>query len=140
MKKKLCAAFVLLIIMLVGCTSEESSSGLVQVSSETVDKLVNGEENGFFLAVSSLEENFVPYLEDVLAEKKVKVNYYHTYQPEGKDGETAERQVFDVSNKMDKNRLYYIENGKISEPLRLTSFAGLELTSQIQNFIEVHKE
>lgn len=140
MKKVFSAAFVLLIIMLVGCTSEENSTGLVQVNSEMVDKLMNGEENGFFLAVSSLEENFVPYLEDVLAEKKVKVNYYHTYQPEGEDGETAERQVFDVSNKMDKNRLYYIENGKISEPLRLTSFAGLELTSQIQSFIEVHKE
>ena len=133
MKKIIMALFLTMILS--ACGSNET--GLKQVDLDTVEKLLAGEENGFFLSVSNKEEDFLPYLEDVLEEKKVKVNYYVTFQPDGEGGKMADRQVADFDEK--NNHLYYIEDGKVSEPLRLTSYEGTELSSQIENFIEVHQ-
>lgn len=124
-------------MILSACGSNET--GLKQVDNDTVQNLVEGEENGFFLAVSNKDEDFVPYLEDVLEEEKVKVNYYVTFQPDGEDGKMVDTPVYDFDDLDKKNHLYYIEDGKVSEPLRLTSYTGTDLTEQIKNFIEVHQ-
>ena len=136
MKKTLSVLFLLMVL---SACSNNKEIGLVQVDSDTVKSLMNGEENGFFLAVSDKNEGFEPYVEDVLDEKGVKINYYYTYQPEGAECETVEDQVFDFDNNIDKNRLYYFEDGEVSDPLRLTSYEGTELSAQIENFIKVHQ-
>jgi len=130
-------------LLLVGCSSGSGSgnnSGIVQVDSDTVNQFVDGEKNGFFVAVSDKEESFFSTLEEVAKDKNTLVNYYYTYEPNGADGEVSEKQVFNVSNKFDKNRLYYVKDGEVIDFIRLTSFAGLELSEQIENFIQNHSE
>jgi hypothetical protein len=127
--------------LLVGCGSGSgNNSGIVQVDSDTVNQFVDGEKNGFFVAVSDKEESFFSTLEEVAKNKNSLVNYYYTYEPNGADGEVSEKQVFNVSNKFDKNRLYYVKDGEVIDFIRLTSFAGLELSEQIENFIQNHSE
>ena len=141
--KKLYSAIFLAMLLLVGCSSGSGSgnnSGIVQVDSDTVNQFVDGEKNGFFVAVSDKEESFFSTLEEVAKDKNTLVNYYYTYEPNGADGEVSEKQVFNVSNKFDKNRLYYVKDGEVIDFIRLTSFAGLELSEQIENFIQNHSE
>ncbi|WNS78834.1 hypothetical protein RRU94_02495 [Domibacillus sp. DTU_2020_1001157_1_SI_ALB_TIR_016] len=135
MKKMVMALFLTMILSACG----SSEAGLKQVDLDTVENLLAGEENGFVLAVDEKDQGFEPYLEDVLEDKGVKVNYYYAYQPDGEEGKTSDKQVFDFDGLEKKNHLYYIEDGKVSDPLRLTSYEGTELTSQIENFIDVHQ-
>jgi uncharacterized protein YcfL len=127
--KKLYSAIFLAMLLLVGCGSGSgNNSGIVQVDSDTVNQFVDGEKTGFFVAVSDKEESFFSTLEEVAKDKNTLVNYYYTYEPNGADGEVSEKQVFNVSNKFDKNRLYYVKDGEVIDFIRLTSFAGLELS------------
>lgn len=139
MKKMIVAPF--LVMALSACSS---SGGLQQVGKDEVGSLIDGSESGFLFVISDKEEEYMPYVEDAVEKSKAEVNYYYTYQPDGEDGETVEKQVFeddvDVNNDLDKNHLYYLENGKVSDPIRLTSYdEGAELSARIQDFIEIHE-
>lgn len=137
--KKIHIILILVMFILVAC-NDNNDKGIIQVDFETVQQFTDGEKNGFFLAVSDKEENFISNLESVANDKEVSINYYYTYEPEGENGEVSEKQVFNVANKFDKNRLYYVENGEVIEFIRLTSFTGLELSKQIENFIDKYSE
>lgn len=137
--KKIQIILILVMFILVAC-NDNNDKGIIQVDFETVQQITDGEKNGFFLAVSDKEENFISNLESVANDKEVSINYYYTYEPEGENGEVSEKQIFNVANKFDKNRLYYVENGEVIEFIRLTSFTGLELSKQIENFIDKYSE
>lgn len=127
-----------LTMILSACGSNEA--GLKQVDLDTVKNLLAGKENGFFLAVDEKDQDFEPYLEDALEEEGVEVNYYYAYQPDGEEGETVDRPLFNtVINGLSKTTLYYIEDGEVSEPLDLEAYTGTDLTEQIKNFIGVHQ-
>ena len=127
-------------LLLVACSSSESENGLVQINDDTVDQFISGEKNGLFVAVYDKEESFFSTLEEVAKDRNTLVNYYYTYEPNGADGEVSDKQVFNVSNKFDQNRLYYVEDGEVVDFIRLTSFTGLELSGQIENFIDTYSE
>lgn len=137
--KKLYSTILLAMLLLVGCSSE-NPSGIAQVDIDTVNQFVDGNQSGLFVAVSDKEEGFFPTLEEVAKDRNTLVNYYYTYEPNGADGEVSENQVFNVSNKFDKNRLYYVKDGEVIDFIRLTSFTGLELSKQIENFIDTYSE
>ena len=137
MKKIIIALF--LTMSLSACGSEE---GVHQVDLDTVDSILDGSENGFLFVVYEKDEGFMPFVEEAAEETKAKVNYYSLYQPDGKDGEKVDDPVFEgkVENNLKKNHLYYIENGEPSEPVDLSRYGdGLDLSSEIKNFIEVHQ-
>lgn len=134
--KKRFLAVVFLCLLLVGCGSGSSSKGVVQIGEDTVNQLVEGEKNGFFIAVSDKEEAFFPALTEIAESEDVLVSYYYTYQPDGAEGEEVEKPAVKSIKKFDLNRLYYVKDGEIQQYIRLTSYAGLELQNQIRGFIE----
>lgn len=119
---------------------ENSQGDLIQIDFNTVHQFLDGEKDGFFLAVYDKEESFFYTLDDVVKDRGVLINYYYTYEPDGTDGDVVDRQVFNVSNKFDKNRLYYVKNGEVIDYIRLKSFAGLELSKRVGNFIDTYSE
>ena len=141
MKKRYLAVVftcICVFVFLVACGSNNGSGskGVIQIDEDTVNELVEGEKDGFFIAVSDKEESFFPILTEIAESEGVLVSYYYTYQPDGAEGEEVERQVFEATNKFNKNRLYYVKDGEIQQFIRLTSYTGLELQKQIRGFIE----
>lgn len=89
--KKIHIILILVMFILVAC-NDNNDKGIIQVDFETVQQFTDGEKNGFFLAVSDKEENFISNLESVANDKEVSINYYYTYEPEGENGEVSEKQ------------------------------------------------
>lgn len=137
MKKIIMALFLTMILS--ACGSNET--GLHQVGLEMVDSILGGSEDGFLFVVYENDEEFMPYVEDAAEKTKATINYYNVSQPDGKDGAIGEN-VFEgeVENDLKNNHLYYLENGKVSDPVDLTAYDdGMELSLRIQDFIKVHQ-
>lgn len=129
--------FLLLILILSACSNEKPT--LSQISEDDVQKIYDGDMNGFFVASQNSEESYFETLESVFEEKDMNVNYYHTYQPDGKDSDVEENQKFGLANRFDRNKLYYVENGEVFDPIRLKNSTGLKLAEEIQSYIETHQ-
>jgi LPS O-antigen subunit length determinant protein (WzzB/FepE family) len=138
MKKILSLSLLLLSIILLSACGK-SDEALNQISEEDVQKIYDGEMNGFFVATQNADESYFETLEEVLQENNTSAYFYHTYQPEGKDSELVDKQKFDLANRFDRNKLYYVKDGEVFDPIRLKSLTGLELAEQIQGYIDTHK-
>lgn len=135
MKKRFIGTVVLGLLLLAGC-GDGGDEGLVQVDEDVVNQLVEGEKDGFFLAVSDKEEYFMEILKGVAEDEGTLVNYYYTWQPDGADGEKVEAPVVDSISKFDLNRIYYVKDGEPLQYIRLSSYKGVELQNQIRAFIQ----
>lgn len=135
MKKRFIGTVVLGLLLLAGC-GDGGDEGLVQVGEDVVDQLVEGEKDGFFLAVSDKEEYHMEILKGVAEDEGTLVNYYYTWQPDGADGEKVDTPVFKATSDFDLNRLYYVKDGEALQYIRLSSYKGVELQNQIRTFIQ----
>ncbi|MGB6406140.1 MAG: hypothetical protein WBF39_01615 [Planococcus donghaensis] len=138
MKRILSLSLLLLSIVLLAACGK-SDEVLNQISEEDVQKIYDGEMNGFFLATQNVDESYFETLEEVLQENDTTAYFYNTYQPEGKDSESVDNQKFDLANRFDRNKLYYVKDGEVFDPIILKSLTGLELAEQIQGYIDTHK-
>lgn len=139
MKKRFIGTVALSLLLLAGCgggATNSGSEGLVQIDEDVVNQLVEGEKDGFFLAVSDKEEYFMETLKEVAENEGATINYYYTWQPDGVDGEKVDSPVVEAINKFDLNRLYYVKDGEELQYIRLSSYKGVELQEQIQAFIQ----
>ncbi|WP_050182275.1 membrane lipoprotein lipid attachment site-containing protein [Domibacillus robiginosus] len=135
MKKVIVALFLTTILSACG------NAGVHQVDLDTVDSLVGGKEDGFLFMVYENDEGFMPYVEDAAEKTKAEINFYNVSQPDGEGGAVGEN-VFEgkVENDLKRGHLYYLENGEPSESVDLSRYGdGLDLSSEIQNFIEIHQ-
>lgn len=139
MKRLLSLSLTILSISLLSACGNSERSTLNQVSEDEVKEIYDGEMNGFFVATQNVDESYFETLEEVLQENGEEAYFYNTYQPEGKDSEVVDNQKFDLANRFDRNKLYYVEDGEMYEPIRLQSLTGLELAKQIQAYIDIHK-
>lgn len=119
-------------------SSAESTSYFYQTDIEETNTYFNGKEKGFVLLVTDNDEYFVPAVEKIATDKKVKVIMYNPYQS---DGEKAnERPVYPDSKDIRGNSLYYLENNEIKGDLRVSSYTDLQLTQEVLNFIETYNK
>lgn len=135
MKKVIVALFLTTFLSACG------NAGLQQVDLDMLDSFLGGKEDGFLFVSYENDEEYMTYVEDAAEKTKATINYYNVSQPDGKDGAVGEN-VFEgkFENDLKKNHLYYLENGKPSEPVDLSRYGdGLDLSSEIQNFIEAHQ-
>ena len=139
MRKVFSLSLLILSISLLSACGNSEGSTLNQISEDEVKEIYDGEKNGYFVAAKSVDESYFETLEEVLEENGEEAYIYNTYQPEGKDTELVDKQKFDLANRFDRNKLYYIEDGEMSEPIRLQSLTGIELAEQIQAYIDTHK-
>jgi len=138
MKKIFILSLLLLSIsLLASCGKDESA--LNQISEDSVQEIYDGKTNGFFVATQNVEESYFETLEEVLKENNTSAYFYNTYQPEGADTEVVDKQKFDLANRFDRNKLYYVKDGEVHDPIRLKSLTGLELSKEIQSYIDTHK-
>lgn len=138
MKKILYLSLLLLTTFFIAACGNNDPA-LNQISEDDVKEIYEGNTNGFFVATQNVDESYFETLEEVLKDNDETAYLYNTYQPEGKDSELVDKQKFDLANRFDRNKLYYIEDGEVFEPIRLKSLTGLELTKQIQGYIDNHK-
>lgn len=138
MKKTLSLSLLLLSIFLLSACGK-SEEALNQISEDDVEKIYDGEMNGFFVATQNTDESYFGTLEDVLEDNNTAAYFYNTYQPDGKDSELVENQKFSLANRFDRNKLYYVKDGEVFEPIRLKNSTGLQLAEQIQDYIDAHK-
>lgn len=137
-KKLLQISLVVLFCILVACSSVEESK-LRQIDFEYLETLMNGENDGFVLIIKDLDEDFIPYVEQVANDKGVRISLYHTHQPDGEGTEEINRPDFEYSSKLKGSRLYYIEDGEITNELQVRNYEDTQLIAEVQNFIEVHQ-
>lgn len=131
-----------MLVLVAACSNDSgttSKDGLIQVDLEKVTSLMEGEENGFLLIVNDADEYYVPAVEKVADDKKVLVHYYYTYQPDGEGTEEVNRPDFDYANKLKGSTLYYIQDGKVQNKLKVNSYADTQLLIEVQNFIELYQ-
>ena len=139
MRKVFSLSLLILSISLLSACGNSEGSTLNQISEDEVKEIYDGKTNGFFVATQNADESYFETLEEVLQENGEEAYFYNTYQPEGKDTELVDNQKFDLANRFDRNKLYYVEDGEMSDPIRLQSSTGLELAEQIQAYIDTHK-
>lgn len=135
MKKRFIGTVVLGLLLLAGC-GDGGDEGLVQVDEDVVNQLVEGEKDGFFLAVDDKEVYFMEILQEVVEKEGALVNYYYTYQPDGADSKKVENPVFDDISKFKQERLSYVKKGEVLQYIDLDLYKGVELQNQIRTFIQ----
>jgi len=135
--RKMYLILFLLILLLAACGKEKS--GLVQINYDTASQFIEGEKNGFFLVVYDKNESYLYTLDDVAKEKEIPINYYYLYQPDGSEGEIKDEPVY-MDGKYKKETLIYMEDGEAVDTLRLRAYEGVQLKSEIENFLDIYSK
>lgn len=119
-------------------SSAESTSYFYQTDIEETNTYFNGKEKGFVLLVTDNDEYFVPTVEQIANDKKVKIIMYNPYQSDGeKDNEGSS--IFPDSKDTSGDSLYYLENNEIKGELRINRYTDSQLTKEVLNFIDTYK-
>lgn len=137
--------FILMLLLLVGSVvtacksgSDESASYFYQTDIEETNTYFNGNKDGFVLLVTDNDEYFVPTVERIANEKKVKVIMYNPYQSDGKKNNEG-ASIFPDSKDTKGDAMYYLEDNKIKGELLINRYTDSQLTKEVLNFIETHK-
>lgn len=136
MKRNLLILLLLTIsFSLVACSSKPYFQ---QVNIEETNKYFNDNQTGFVLLVTDNDEYFVPTVERLAEEKKVKVVMYNPYQSDGeKDNEGAS--IFPDSSDVKGDAMYYLENNEIKGELLINRYTDSQLTKEVLNFLDIYR-
>lgn len=137
--------FILMLLLLVGsvitaCTgnSDDSKPYFYQTDIEETNTYFNGNEKGFVLLVTDNDEYFVPTVEKIANDKKVKVIMYNPYQSDGKKNNEGPS-IFPDSKDTKGDAMYYLENNEIKGELLINRYTDSQLTKEVTNFIDTYK-
>ncbi|MGE7945041.1 hypothetical protein ACQKNB_23620 [Lysinibacillus xylanilyticus] len=139
--------FILMLLLLVGsvfitaCSksnSNDSKSYFYQTDIEETNTYFNDNEKGFVLLVTDNDAHFVPTVEKIANDKKVKVIMYNPYQSDGKKNNEG-ASIFPESKDTEGDAMYYLEDNEIKGELPINSYTDSQLTKEVINFIDTHK-
>lgn len=136
----------ILVLLLVGsvfitaCTgdSDDSTSYFYQTDIEETNTYFNGNEKGFVLLVTDNDEYFVPTVERIANDKKVKVIMYCPYQSDGKK-DNNDPIWPEPKDDIRGDAMYYFENNEIKGELLINRYTDSQLTIEVTNFIDTFK-
>lgn len=128
-------------ILITGCSDTKSSDTkpyFYQTDIEETNTYFNGNEKGFVLLVTDNDEYFVPTVEQIANDKKVKVIMYNPYQSDGKKNNEGPS-IFPDSEDTKGDAMYYLENNEIKGELLINRYTDSQLTKEVTNFINTYK-
>lgn len=129
--------FLLLLVVSISLVACSSKSYFQQVDIKETNKYFEDNQTGFVLVVTDNDEYFVPTVERLAKEKKVKVIMYNPYQSDGeKDNEGAS--IFPNSKEVKGDTMYYLENNEVKGELLINRFTDSQLSKEILNFMDIH--
>lgn len=130
--------FLLLLVVSISLVACSSKPYFHQVDIDEANKYFDGNQTGFVLLVTDNDEYFIPTVERLAEENKVKVIMYNPYQSDGEnDNEGAS--IFPKSKEVKGDAMYFLENNEVKGELQINRYTDSQLTKEVLNFMDIHR-
>lgn len=124
---------LVIVLLLVACSEKEYFK---QIYIGDMKEYMEEDKDGFLLVVNENDQDFQEYVKNVAEGEKVEIGMYNSYLSEEGAEESNPVLPFDGFDRY--NELYYVEDNEVKGNLDLGSYEDMELTEEIEHFVNLH--
>ena len=123
-----------IVLLLAACSEQEYFK---QIYIDDMKEYMEEDKDGFLLVVNENNQDFQEYVKNVAEEEKIEIGMYNSYLSEEGAEESNPVLPFDGFDRY--NELYYVEDNEVKGNLDVESYEDMELTEEIEHFVNLHK-